>query len=45
MDYKCYYDSPVGRLELVSDGESLTAILFENQQDNGTRGTCIFNDI
>lgn len=37
MDYKCYYDSPVGRLELVSDGESLTAILFENQQDNGTR--------
>lgn len=37
MDYKCYYDSPVGRLELVSDGESLTAILFENQQNDGTR--------
>ncbi|MGL3958319.1 methylated-DNA--[protein]-cysteine S-methyltransferase, partial [Staphylococcus aureus] len=29
MDYKCYYDSPVGRLELVSDGVSLTAVLFE----------------
>ncbi|MCS5348830.1 methylated-DNA--[protein]-cysteine S-methyltransferase [Staphylococcus aureus] len=37
MEYKCYYDSPVGRLELVSDGESLTAILFENQQNDGTR--------
>ncbi|UMT75559.1 methylated-DNA--[protein]-cysteine S-methyltransferase [Staphylococcus roterodami] len=37
MDYKCYYDSPVGQLELVSDGESLTAILFENQQNDGTR--------
>lgn len=37
MDYKCYYDSPIGRLELVSDGGSLTAVLFENQQDDGTR--------
>lgn len=37
MVYKSYYDSPVGRLELVSDGVSLTAVLFENQQDDGTR--------
>ncbi|EWC67391.1 hypothetical protein W893_00595 [Staphylococcus aureus subsp. aureus ST 1413] len=28
MVYKSYYDSPVGRLELVSDGVSLTAVLF-----------------
>ncbi|EHJ08955.1 methylated-DNA--[protein]-cysteine S-methyltransferase [Staphylococcus simiae] len=32
MEYKYYYDSPVGMLELVSDGQSLTAILFSNQQ-------------
>ncbi|HHW5505866.1 TPA: methylated-DNA--[protein]-cysteine S-methyltransferase [Staphylococcus aureus] len=37
MEYKSYYDSPVGRLELVSDGGSLTAVLFENQQGDGTR--------
>lgn len=37
MAYKSYYDSPVGRLELVSDGVNLTAVLFENQQDDGTR--------
>ncbi len=35
--YKSYYDSPVGRLELLSDGVSLTAVLFENQQGDGTR--------
>ena len=29
--------SPVGRLELLSDGVSLTAVLFENQQGDGTR--------
>lgn len=37
MEYKSYYDSPVGRLELLSDGVSLTAVLFENQQGDGTR--------
>lgn len=37
MEYKSYYDSPVGRLELVSDGGSLTAVLFENQQGDSTR--------
>ncbi len=37
MVYKSYYVSPVGRLELVSDGVSLTAVLFENQQGDGTR--------
>lgn len=37
MEYKNYYDSPVGRLELLSDGVSLTAVLFENQQGDGTR--------
>lgn len=38
MEYKYYYESPVGMLELVSDGQSLTAILFSNQQtDEHTR--------
>lgn len=37
MVYKSYYDSPVGRLELLSDGVSLTAVLFENQQGDGNR--------
>ncbi|MBO1198165.1 methylated-DNA--[protein]-cysteine S-methyltransferase [Staphylococcus simiae] len=36
MEYKYYYDSPVGMLELVSDGQSLTAILFSNQQTETT---------
>ncbi len=46
MVYKSYYDSPVGRLELVSDGVSLTAVLFENQQDDGTQGRkYVFSDI
>ncbi|OFV08614.1 methylated-DNA--[protein]-cysteine S-methyltransferase [Staphylococcus sp. HMSC13A10] len=32
MEYKTYYDSPVGLLELVSDGEYLTHVLYQNQQ-------------
>ena len=32
MEYKTYYDSPVGLLELVSDGENLTHLLYRNQQ-------------
>lgn len=32
MEYKTYYDSPVGLLELVSNGEYLTHVLYQNQQ-------------
>ena len=36
MVYKSYYDSPVDDWNF-GDGVSLTAVLFENQQDDGTR--------
>ncbi|PTI14835.1 methylated-DNA--[protein]-cysteine S-methyltransferase [Staphylococcus warneri] len=32
MEYNCFYQSPVGQLELVSDGQYLTQLLFSNQQ-------------
>lgn len=32
MEYNCFYQSPVGQLELVSDGQNLTQLLFSNQQ-------------
>ena len=35
MNYQ-YFDSPVGRLRLCSDGRHLTAIEFENRQSDAT---------
>lgn len=35
MQYKSYYESPVGRLLLASDGESLTGLWIENQKYYG----------
>lgn len=32
MDYIHYYDSPLGRLTLTSDGEALTGLYFETQK-------------
>ena len=32
MEYIVYYDSPVGKLTLVSDGESLTELRFEKPE-------------
>ena len=32
MQYKTYFDSPVGNLLLSSDGENLTGLWIENQK-------------
>ena len=37
MNYQ-YFDSPVGRLRLRSDGRHLTAVEFENRQSDATGG-------
>ena len=31
--FKCYYKSPLGKIILVSDGENLTGLYFENQNE------------
>ena len=32
MNYMCKYESPIGKIILVSDGENLTGLWFEGQK-------------
>jgi methylated-DNA-[protein]-cysteine S-methyltransferase len=32
MDYVCHYDSPLGGITLLSDGEVLTGLWFDQQK-------------
>ena len=36
MQYIQYYDSPLGRITLASDGEKLSGLWFENQKYYGS---------